>query len=77
RAYDAAAHLLGNTRSVARASYVHPRALDAGRSAPVVAAVSAAMEAAGSQELRALLRDDGLVTALVGELRRLSVTLPG
>jgi DNA topoisomerase-1 len=70
-AYDAAAYVLGNTRDVARRSYVHPRAVEAGRAAVVVDAVARAIRAAGSRDIRIVLRDDAVVSALVGELRRL------
>lgn len=72
-AYDVAAHLLGNTREVARRSYVHPLALEAGRSATVVAAVEHASASATTRDVRALLGDDAVVVAVVGELDRLSV----
>jgi DNA topoisomerase-1 len=71
-AYDAAAFLLGNTRDIARRSYVHPLALEAGRGAVVVAAVSQAARSTGSTDVRAVLRDDRVVAALVAELDRLS-----
>jgi DNA topoisomerase-1 len=73
RAYDAAAELLGNTREVARRSYVHPSAIEAGRAAAVVAAVEA-LAAAGSADLRTALGDDALVAAVVTELERLTAT---
>jgi DNA topoisomerase-1 len=71
-AYDAAAHLLGNTRAVARSSYVHPLAIEAGRTAAVGAAIAEAVRGAGTDDVRVLLRDDGVVQAVAGELRRLS-----
>lgn len=71
-AYDAAAYLLGNTRDVARRSYVHPMALEAGKSPEVVRSVARAMRSTGSRDVRALLLDDGVVTAIVDELARLS-----
>jgi DNA topoisomerase-1 len=71
RAYDAAAELLGNTRAVARRSYVHPSALEAGR-APSVRAAVEALAAAGPAELRTALGDDTLVAAVVAELHRLT-----
>jgi len=71
-AYDAAAFLLGNTRDVARRSYVHPLALEAGRAAAFVDAVALAVSSAGSGDVRGVLRDDAVVGALVGELGRLS-----
>jgi DNA topoisomerase-1 len=71
-AYDVAAYLLGNTRDVARRSYVHPLALEAGRGAAVVAAVTQAARSIGSTDVRAVLRDDRVVVALVTELDRLS-----
>ena len=71
-AYDAAAYLLGNTRAVARQSYVHPLAVEAGKSAAVVRSVARAARSAGSGDVRVLLRDDGVVRAVVDELGRLS-----
>jgi DNA topoisomerase-1 len=71
-AYDAAAFLLGNTRDVARRSYVHPLALEAGQGTAVVAAVTRAARSMGSSDVRVVLRDDRVVAALVGELDRLS-----
>ena len=71
-AYDAAAYLLGNTREVARRSYVHPSALEAGRAPAVVAAIARAGLPTAGRDLRELLRDDGVVTALVDELGALT-----
>jgi DNA topoisomerase-1 len=72
-AYDAAAHLLGNTRAVARHSYVHPRAIEAGQASAVSSAISESTVAAGTGDVRVLLRDDAVVSALVDELTRLSI----
>jgi len=71
-AIEAAAQLLGNTRAVARQSYVHPLALDAGRAPAVVAAVSNAIAATGSADVRGILHVDDVVIALADELGRLS-----
>ena len=71
-AYDAAAYLLGNTRDVARRSYVHPLAVEAGKTAAVVRSVARAARATGSRDVRVLLADDGVVTAVVHALGRLS-----
>ena len=71
-AIEAAAQLLGNTRAVARQSYVHPFALDAGRAPAVVAAVSKAIAATGSADVRGILHVDDVVIALADELTRLS-----
>jgi DNA topoisomerase-1 len=70
-AYDVAAYLLGNTRDIARRSYVHPLALEAGRAAAVVQAVERAARSTGG-DVRAVVRDDLVVAALVDELGRLS-----
>jgi DNA topoisomerase-1 len=70
-AYDAAASLLGNTRAVARRSYVHPEALEAGRAPAVVAAIADAAERTGSRDVRDVLQVDSVVVALVDELSRL------
>jgi DNA topoisomerase-1 len=69
---DVAAHLLGNTRAVARDSYVHPLALEAGGSPAVRAAIAAATRTTRSSDVRVVLGADPAVEAIAGELRRLS-----
>ncbi|MFB2554865.1 hypothetical protein [Herbiconiux liangxiaofengii] len=71
-AYDAAAQLLGNTRAVARRSYVHPHAIEAGRAAAVAEAIEASIRQNGTSDVRVLLRDDAVVTAVADELTRLT-----
>jgi DNA topoisomerase-1 len=71
-AYDVAAHLLGNTREVARRSYVHPLAMEAGRGPGVAAAIERAVSSSGKSDLRSLLDDDEVVASMVRELSRLS-----
>lgn len=73
-AVEVAAHLLGNTRDVARKSYVHPLALEAGRSPAVVDAISTAAQSLGTSDVRELLRDDAVVLALAAELARITAT---
>jgi DNA topoisomerase-1 len=53
-AIQAAASLLGNTPTVARASYVHPGAFAAGRSPVVTTAITAAAQQLGSRDVRKL-----------------------
>ncbi|RIX28550.1 DNA topoisomerase IB [Amnibacterium setariae] len=65
---DVAAAMLGNTRAVARASYVHPAAIEAGRSPEVVAAVDAAADRVGSRDVHAVLDDPAVVRAVAGRL---------
>lgn len=64
-AIDAAAHLLGNTRAVARRSYVHPAAFDVGRSDAVRGAVGAASRARGSTDVRDLFHDPAVQHAVM------------
>lgn len=71
-AFDAAAALLGNTRDVARRSYVHPMALRAGASEAVTTAVRRAIAETGSDDVRSLLASDDVVRALSAELERLA-----
>jgi len=59
-AYDAAAHMLGDTPAVARRSYVHPQALSAGRSDRVVAAVRQASKTSDSDDVRDIFHDHGV-----------------
>lgn len=68
----AAAEVLGNTRAVARTSYVHPRAFDAGRAPSVGGAVAGAVGADGSDDVREVIRSDAVVSAISRELSRLS-----
>ncbi len=75
-AYDTAAHLLGNTRAVARRSYVHPQAIEAGRRPAVTDAIANSILTGGTSDVRLVLTDDAVVVALVDELRRLSPELP-
>ena len=75
-AYDVAAYLLGNTRAVARRSYVHPMALEAGRSSAVRSAIDRASSVTKSREIRVLLADDDVVAVVAQELNRLSDRRP-
>ncbi|MCS5497393.1 hypothetical protein NY547_09110 [Cnuibacter physcomitrellae] len=75
-AVEVAAYLLGNTRDVARRSYVHPLAFEAGRSPAVVEAIDAAARASGSSDVRELLRADAVVLALAAELARITASPP-
>jgi DNA topoisomerase I len=62
--YDAAAHMLGDTPAVARRSYVHPLAVEAGRSAAVAAAVRAATSESDSDDVRDVFHDSGVQAAV-------------
>lgn len=62
--YHAAAHLLGDTLTVARQSYVHPDAIRVGSTGPVRDAVSAASTEAGSDAVEAILRAEVLRKAV-------------
>lgn len=68
RAYAAAADLLGDTITVARASYVHPRALAAGTSPVVRSALDGAAARAGTEDVRALFADPALQAAVLQAL---------
>lgn len=65
----AASHLLGNTPTVARQSYVHPSAIEVGRSTHVQDAVHRAAVTHGTAEVRAILHDEGLQRAVREALR--------
>jgi DNA topoisomerase-1 len=68
RAYAAAAALLGDTVTVTRASYVHPRALEAGTSAEVRAALDRAATRAGTEDVREVFGDAELQAAVLRAL---------
>jgi DNA topoisomerase-1 len=68
RAFAAAADLLGDTIAVTRASYVHPRALDAGADAGVRAALNRAAGRAGTEDVRGLFSDEELQVAILRAL---------
>ncbi|WP_164515402.1 DNA topoisomerase IB [Microbacterium sp. 10M-3C3] len=68
RPIHGAAFLLGDTPAVARASYVHPRALAVADGSDVRVAVATAVERAGSDDVRRILHDDGLHAAAVAVL---------
>jgi DNA topoisomerase-1 len=68
-AVRAAADLLGNTATVARASYVHPGAFAAGRAPGVVAAVEAASARLRTPDVRRLFVDPLLQAAVLDALR--------
>lgn len=69
RPFDAAAFLLGNTPAVARAAYVHPRAIEVGRSSDLKAAVAEAAAAAGTDHVLEILHDAHLQAAVYEGLR--------
>lgn len=68
-AYDGAALLLGDTPTVARASYVHPDAQRIGSSAAVRAAVAAAIAETGDDDFTRIYRDAGVQATVLGELK--------
>jgi DNA topoisomerase I len=68
-AIRAAADLLGNTPTVARSSYVHPAAFDAGRSATVAAAIDGAATRLRSLDVRVLFVDPNVQSAVLEALR--------
>lgn len=63
--FAAAALLLGNTVTVARTSYVHPRAVKAGRSTAVREAVAAAKHRTGHGDFRVIFKDSGVQAAVL------------
>ncbi|MFF1632613.1 hypothetical protein [Leifsonia sp. NPDC058248] len=63
--YDAAAHLLGDTRAVARRSYVHPQAVQAGRSEKVAVAVGIATSESDSDDVRDIFHDHRVQAAVL------------
>lgn len=63
-AYEAAAHVLGNTPAMARSSYVHPRAVEVGTSSGVRQAVTVAAGRAGTDEVTELFADEALQEAV-------------
>lgn len=67
--YRAAAHLLGDTLTVARASYVHPEAVRVGAGSDVREAVANAAMEAGSDEVHAILRAEVLRRTVYEGLR--------
>lgn len=69
-AIDVAAHLLGNTRAVARRSYIHPGAYHAGQTREVRAAVDAASARVLSRDVRAVLHVNDLVRIMTGQLAK-------
>ena len=71
-AIRAAADLLGNTPTVAKSSYVHPAAFDAGRSAKVVAAVDDAAGRLVTRDVRVLFVDPIVQTAVLDALRAIA-----
>ncbi|MFG6503303.1 hypothetical protein [Microbacterium sp. P05] len=66
--YDAAARLLGNTPVVARASYVHPDAITAGRTAAVIGAVRNAAARLGSEDVRHVFPDPEVQASVLDHL---------
>lgn len=68
-AVKAAATLLGNTPAVARSSYIHPAAFDAGRTDAVVAAVGNATEHWHTGDVQVLFVDPGVQAAVLESLR--------
>lgn len=59
-ALEAAAHVLGNTPTMARSSYVHPRAIELDSSSEVRGAVAEAAQRLGSRNVEALFTDEAL-----------------
>jgi DNA topoisomerase-1 len=68
-AFDAAAKLLGNTPALARASYVHPAALVAGRAPAVMNAFQQAAERAATADVETVFHDTELQAAVLRTLR--------
>ncbi len=62
--YDAAARLLGNTPTVARAAYVHPDAVSVGGNDEVVTALETAIARQGSPLVEEVMHDPGLQAAV-------------
>lgn len=59
-AYDAAAHVLGNTPTMARSSYVHPRATEIGQLESVRNAVQDTAERMGTDDVHRIFADEEL-----------------
>ena len=59
-AFEAAAHVLGNTPTMARTSYVHPRAIELDSSSEVRGAVTEAAQRLGSRNVEMLFTDEDL-----------------
>ena len=70
RPFHAAAALLGDTMTVARASYVHPRAIGIADEPDVRDALAAAADRAGSVTVEAVRRDTGFQSAVLEALSR-------
>jgi DNA topoisomerase-1 len=71
-AVRAAADILGNTPTVARASYVHPAAFEAGRTAAVSAAVDFAADRLASRDVRVLFVDPAVQSAVLAGLHEVA-----
>lgn len=63
-AYDAAAHVLGNTPTMARDSYVHPRFMEIGATEEIRRAVESTCTATGSREAHHIFTDVDLQSAI-------------
>lgn len=70
-AFDAAAHVLGNTPTMARASYVHPLATRLSDHAPLQEAVDEAASNAGTTEVAKIFWDEDVQQAVLGGLLEL------
>ena len=68
-AFDAASHVLGNTPTMARNSYVHPSALSLADSADVRAALQRGAERLGTDEATRVFVDEELQSVVAAELR--------
>lgn len=67
-AYDAAAFMLGNTPAMARSSYVHPLAIEVGRTEAVRVAVAEAIDRAGTEEVQRMFTNQQLQSVIRQEL---------
>ncbi len=69
RAFDAASHVLGNTPTMAKNSYVHPGVLAFSASERVQEAVAGSVERMGDDDATRIFVDEELQAAVLSELR--------
>lgn len=68
-AFDAAAKTLGNTPTMARASYVHPKAIEVGDHPPLRAALEDAANRLGTKRVHEVFTDQHLQAAVLDSIR--------
>ena len=67
-AFEAAAHVLGNTPTMARNSYVHPHAIHVGKTEAVQRAVDERIAAAGSDRVESVFTSEAVQEAVLKQL---------